>query len=278
MASLDMIPSVMDRFRRPEYTGANRCTPCTVGNVLLAGVLAGATWTVRPTAGGVVLVVSATVIYLRGYLVPGTPWLTERLLPDPVLRRFEHRPWAIERPADPDDDFDAEGLLRRTGTVVDGGDDLALAPGFERTWFRRMGTVDDGDHQARLASILEVDPGRLQVVSLGEPVAARLDGRTVSLWESRAALVADLAAADLLSTRLDRWESLSPPRRMELLSGLRICLQRCPICDGSITLAGEVVESCCRSVDVVAATCDDCGARLFETEYDPEAVARNDPS
>ena len=31
---------VLDTFRQPEYTGDNRCIPCTVVNVAIAAVLA----------------------------------------------------------------------------------------------------------------------------------------------------------------------------------------------------------------------------------------------
>lgn len=51
-----------------------------------------------------------------------------------------------------------------------------------------------------------------------------------------------------------------------MLNGLRLFVERCPACDGPVTADREVVESCCRSLDVVAVSCDACGARLFETE------------
>ena len=55
--------------------------------------------------------------------------------------------------------------------------------------------------------------------------------------------------------------------RSELLASLRLFVERCPTCDGTVEFGTDVVESCCRSYDVVAATCGACDARLFETPY-----------
>jgi hypothetical protein len=40
-----------------------------------------------------------------------------------------------------------------------------------------------------------------------------------------------------------------------------------------VTLGEDTVESCCRSIDVIAATCEDCGARVFEAQFSPQAMA-----
>ena len=84
----------LPRFRRPEYTGENRCLPCTVVNLVFASVLSGAVATVSsPAAAVAVFVLSVALIAVRGYLVPGTPTLTARYLPDRVLARFDsHEP------------------------------------------------------------------------------------------------------------------------------------------------------------------------------------------
>ncbi|WP_256290371.1 hypothetical protein [Halobellus inordinatus] len=39
-----------------------------------------------------------------------------------------------------------------------------------------------------------------------------------------------------------------------------------------ISLDGETVESCCRSFEVVAATCNECGTRVFEARLPPGEV------
>jgi len=85
------------RFKNPEYTGANRCLPCTVVNTLIAAVLAVGVGvgvgTVAGAAPGAVtglaaFGVSVAAIYFRGYLVPGTPTLTKRYFPPWLLALF----------------------------------------------------------------------------------------------------------------------------------------------------------------------------------------------
>ncbi|MEF8851174.1 MAG: hypothetical protein V5A44_03235 [Haloarculaceae archaeon] len=72
----------LDRFRQPEYRGENRCVPCTVVNVGIAvsAALVVGTWgalavetAVAGAAAAAVLAVGLVAVWLRGYLVPGTP-------------------------------------------------------------------------------------------------------------------------------------------------------------------------------------------------------------
>ncbi|MDL0133230.1 hypothetical protein [Halobacterium salinarum] len=81
-----------ERFRQPEYTGENRCTPCTVLNLIIAAIL-GSAIARKSRLGGVIAVgISVGLIYLRGYLLPGTPTLTKRYLPPAVLHWFGKEP------------------------------------------------------------------------------------------------------------------------------------------------------------------------------------------
>ncbi|XVH33062.1 hypothetical protein ACNS7O_15890 (plasmid) [Haloferacaceae archaeon DSL9] len=77
-----------DRLREPEYTGKNRCEPCTISNVGIAAVLGFLAARKSKPFGMFVACASALLIYLRGYLIPGTPALTQRYLPQRVLRWF----------------------------------------------------------------------------------------------------------------------------------------------------------------------------------------------
>lgn len=87
-----MIRELAETLSQPEYTGENRCPPCTVVNLVLAAVLG---WSLsrrsRPL-GAIALGGSIALVYLRGYLVPGTPELTKRYLPPAVLRWFGKDP------------------------------------------------------------------------------------------------------------------------------------------------------------------------------------------
>lgn len=78
----------VEEFRRPEYTGENRCIPCTILNLAIAAAVGLAIARRSSVGGAVVTAVSIAVIYFRGYLVPGTPTLTKRYLPPAVLRWF----------------------------------------------------------------------------------------------------------------------------------------------------------------------------------------------
>lgn len=80
--------SPVDRLRNPAHTGANRCLPCTAVNVGLAAVAALAVATVSVPLGLFGFALAIVAIALRGYVVPGTPRLTARYLPDRVLARF----------------------------------------------------------------------------------------------------------------------------------------------------------------------------------------------
>ena len=83
---------IVEDLKQPEYTGENRCEPCTILNLVIAGAV-GLLIARRSRLGGALAVgISIALIYLRGYLVPGTPTLTKRYLPADVLRWFGKEP------------------------------------------------------------------------------------------------------------------------------------------------------------------------------------------
>lgn len=100
--------SLGERFREPEYTGENRCMPCTVLNAALALALTVAAAAFGPVTALVVFVGSFASIYFRGYLVPGTPELTKRYLPARVLALFG------KAPEGPRDGWEGGGPVRVT--------------------------------------------------------------------------------------------------------------------------------------------------------------------
>lgn len=83
---------IVDDLKQPAYTGENRCEPCTILNLAIA-VVVGSLIARKSRLGGLLAVgISIALIYLRGYLVPGTPTLTKRYLPNDVLRWFGKEP------------------------------------------------------------------------------------------------------------------------------------------------------------------------------------------
>jgi hypothetical protein len=265
------------RLRQPEYTGENRCTPCTIANLVIAVVVSGLVAAVFPPAAAVVFVVSVAAIYLRGYLVPGTPALTKRYLPDSVLKLFDkHEP---PEPPALDDDADIEAFLLDVAAVEEcrDGTDLCLTDEFAEAWYGRIESLRDRDDErdsvALLFDGLDVDRDRVRIESYGDAYDAYIDDTRVGQWESRAAYLADIAAEAEFRERHPAWERLGFDERTEVLGALRLWLERCPACSGPVTLGEDTVESCCRSIDVIAATCEDCGARVFEAQFSPEAMA-----
>jgi hypothetical protein len=271
---------VISRFRQPEYTGENRCLPCTAVNTLLAAGLSGAvaagglvvtTPVVGAVAGVAVLGVSLLSIYLRGYLVPGTPELTKRYFPPWLLRAFGKEP-VLEhhQPVETDEEFDPEATLLQVGALEEcaDSDDLCLTDGFAEHWHEQLETLDTETSRDQLLALLDVDTGEVEYSEYGRAFMAQLDGQTVGKWESEAAFLADLAAARVFAQHYPGWSELSIEARGQLLNGLRLFLDTCPNCGGVPAFDSETVESCCSTYDVAAVTCDDCEARLFEARVD----------
>jgi len=124
--------SVLDSLRQPEHTGENRCVPCTVLNLAIAVVVSVLAGRRRRALGLFVLGVSVALIYLRGYLVPGTPALTKRYLPASVRTAFGKHP--VEKRKEPE---------TITGTDAVAGTDTAVgASGAEND--RRNGDAESG--------------------------------------------------------------------------------------------------------------------------------------
>jgi hypothetical protein len=268
-------PDTVSRFREPAYTGENRCIPCTAVNLVIAVVASALLALVSLPVGGFVFVLSVGTIYLRGYLVPGTPRLTKRYFPDWVLRRFDKEITASDTPTEKETQIDPETALVRAGALTECAerDDLCLDESFRDELYDQIAVERSGEAPgSEIAAVLDVDAARLSVDDHGGAFVARVDEVPIGQWPSRAAFLADSAAATLFARRNPEWERRSPAARSQLLAGLRLFLDTCPACTGPLTFGEETVESCCRSTDVAAVTCRDCDARLFEIEHTPETL------
>ncbi|GAB3677718.1 hypothetical protein [Halopiger thermotolerans] len=277
----------LERLRRPEYTGANRCLPCTAVNIALAVALSAAVAVASLPAAPIVFALSVAAIYLRGYLVPGTPTLTKRYLPDRVLAAFDKGVAVADEPsvADTADrhksggapaSVEPERIFLEHRIVVPCGDgegqshderspdDVCLPEPVRGAWQTEIDVRRAGDRRRQAARFLEVDPETVTIERGDERVVVRADERTVGRWESEPALLADLAGAQVLADRIPDWNRRPLSHRSRLATGLRAFLETCPRCGGPVSLGEETVESCCRSQRVYALTCDDCEARLLE--------------
>lgn len=303
MSARSRLTTVLAAARRPEHTGENRCVPCAIVNVAIAGLVAvGLAFVLVTPIGLLAFLACLAVIYLRGYLVPGTPELTQQYFPpwllalfgkdEPIENGFEVNgrgsmteaaasgpttsgaattgvgaesgttgPDEPEKSAavaatDPDDPlFAANVLARGEGTGVD------LAPSFRAAWHDRIGSVEEGGVEpADLRSMFDAeDVGRMGEASFV------LDSSASVRWESPEALLADVAAASLLSDRLAGWENLDRDERRAALTGLRLFLDRCPACGGAIARGEERVDPCCQRPHlVVDAACEECGTPIAD--------------
>jgi hypothetical protein len=260
----------LESIRRPEYTGENRCIPCTVVNVLLAAVVSGAIGLVSPSLMVGSFVAFLGAIYLRGYLVPGTPELTKRYLPERVLALFGKStiddPIAV--PGEGEGEIDVEAVLADAGVVTDcpDGDDLCLEPEFYDAWTDRIDRTRRETAADDVATVFDVAAtgDELALEDRKGSFVVEADGVPIGWWESRTAFVADVAAGRELQRRYPAWDEMDNEVRTRVLASLRVFLERCPTCDGTLELGTETVSSCCSSRDVVAMACADCDARLLE--------------
>lgn len=279
--------SPIRRLRRPDYTGANRCMPCTVVNAVIAAVLAVGAGLVWLPAGAFVLALSAGVIYFRGYLVPGTPTLTQRYFPEWLLRAFGKTPTdarstvstaaggSTSREADRSgtgrEDADIEELMLSEGVIEECAeeDDLCLAPRFEDVWWRRIRQFRDDRDRAidLLAAVLDTDSATLTVAD-DDQFVVKSDGNAVARWTSEATFYADLAAKTTLEEWFHDWERLSDRTRTALAGGMRVFLDSCPACETALEHTEEFRETCCSGRQrIVSLDCPDCGATIFSSQY-----------
>ncbi|MBS3761306.1 hypothetical protein [Halodesulfurarchaeum sp.] len=249
----------LSRFRKPAYVGENRCTPCTVLNSAIALGLVTVTAFVSRWGAIVVGVIAFGAIWLRGYLIPGTPTVTHRYFPPWLLSWFGKSPPEFEGSF-----FDVDAFLCRVGVLESGDGDLAVAPSFETRLAQVAAEIDDSASVDGAGALFDVNPDRVTFDGNGPVWTVFVDDHSVGRWESRVAFVIDLAADELLASWTDEWAHLSLPERNQSFAAIRVCLDNCPVCGGVIELGTELVESCCRDYHVITASCTGCVARLFE--------------
>jgi len=258
---------------------------CTAVNAGLAVAFAGAVGVGASAAGakpavaaggaGGFLAIAAASIWLRGYLVPGTPELTKQYMPEWMLAWFGKAPEDAtglggERDAvDPSEvEVDPERVLLDAGAIepCEDVDDLCLAADFADAWQTEMDAIDDIEVEDALATF-GFDDDDYELDRHDDAVLLNRGPHRIGQWPSDAALVADVAGARALADRDPDWAAMQPVAKGRVLNGLRVFLETCP--DGSAAeFREDTVESCCSSYDVVTVECAGTGDRLFEQRVD----------
>jgi hypothetical protein len=272
--------SMLDAVRVAEHTGEDRCWPCTAVNAVVVVLAAGVAAVLSPVASVVVLLGGALAVYLRGYVVPGTPSFAPRLVAAlGVESLFDHAGVADGGRARQSDDMtdgdaDGEAVIRalfRAGVLREDADGLFLADDFQEAWRAEMASLRDLDDASLADAVADAAPFE----GTGEPAfgGVSVDGDEGSVWLSRAYAVADTAAVRALA------EAGVPERlRAQATPPLRMLLETCPECGGQVVETTET--DCCGGTAGVydspgteVLACDDCGAVVYEFDDEPAESA-----
>lgn len=282
-------------------TGETRYLPWTQMDVVIPTVAGLAATIALVVSNGTGAVVTASIVctgglaivWALGYLGSGPPWLPVHHGPDwlqgAVANHSSLRLRAAgsggdgttggdgdgEPPAETDEGgnqnstgrTEAEAWLSAARVIVpcEGGNDLCLDEQFRISWYERMHTIrGEETMRTELAQEFDLSPTEIEFDEQDNAFVARNESRDIGQWRSRAAMVADVAAARELPDWVDGWEDLSSGLRSKLLLTLRVFVDECPRCDASVRIGEDTVESDEESIEVFAGTCEGCGDRLFE--------------
>ncbi|WP_136590222.1 hypothetical protein [Salinigranum halophilum] len=276
-----MSPSALSRLRRPEYTGENRCWPCTVLNVALVALGSVAVGLLSPVLGALSLLGGLVLVALRGYVVPSTPEFAPRVAAAlPVDLGFHQHRTDGGRTSESltgADEVDGETLVRRLAEAglitADESGELFLATETRRTWeagMRRLRDVSDDELAAATASAAPFPAeGRVEgdwvvVTRTGDADGTAIDGdEGDEVWLSRAHAVADTAAVAAMGDAVDAETAA------QAAMPFRLFIETCPLCGGDTE--ETVVRECCGGTQGVydnpetpVLACVACGEVLYE--------------
>ena len=261
-------PMKWDGIRRSEYTGTNRCWPCTSVNLGLVGLTA--LWLHRRDrrlASLAIAVIGVAAVAVRGYVVPYTPQFAPRLVAAVPL------PGGI---FEKDADADIPERRSLTGTELDGttvlqelsaagaidveGDLIRPTAVVDSRWREEMDRLatDPLDALARDAArtVPTVDAAETYVDGDGEWLVVD------SLLVARPVVIAELAACRALDDTV-----AGQPIQHADARAFRMFLDSCPACGSELVESSAV--SCCggytdpRTKPEDVLVCPRCEQRLF---------------
>lgn len=266
---------VLERVRLPEFTGENRCWPCTLVN----GIVLWIAVTVLTVVGHPILAVGGGLagllaIALRGYLLPFTPRFAPQLVSLLPGDPFDH-----ERAAGSLGDADVSNDETATeppsgedvlATLVDAGvlsledDAVQLEPSIRGAWREEMTRLKRLDLEALAAVADDVTPDAVE--ARGE----RRWGRSYVLLDSPARplvlLPEAIALVEIAAARVLEGHVEDPTARLAAGRPFRTLLERCPYCEGALS---KTTSACCGEVTPIGKTpaeklvCEACSLRFF---------------
>ncbi|WP_049970172.1 hypothetical protein [Haladaptatus cibarius] len=241
---------MLERLRKSEYTGENRCWPCTVLNTILL-LLACAVITVFPKTrtrrlglASALGLVGGFAIALRGYFIPGTPHVAPRLAerlgfePEKTKRQPTEAGSLASDSSEVSGDHAVETLLD-SGVIHAVGETLHLDENFRADWRQEMERARDGDLKKHVRKVVP-DTAAVELVEDGDWVVVSAGGPESEQWLSRPVAIAEVAGVRALADHdIDR------DVRMQSASALRAFLYDCPDCDER--LEETTASRCCGS-------------------------------
>lgn len=266
------------RFRRPEYTGANRCWPCTILNGGILAILAVTVGVVYPPAAAVLVVAGVAVIWLRGYLIPYTPILGPRLanvLPGDVFGHDVRTDSLNDLESTSEEGEAILEALIEAGVVVVEGEQLGLDEGFAAAWSNRMDELaaapDETLAEAARSAAKDVDTARIE--DTGAETFLVISGGGSTAWLRRPVAIAEVGAAQALADT-----DLPAASRDLAAHALSAFLEECPAC-GTELVDGPADDCCGHTVpvpgheppDVLA--CESCGVAFYTFDAPETASA-----
>lgn len=262
-----MIDDALSHLRRPEYTGQNRCLPCTIVNLAIIAVVGAVVVTVNLFVGAFAIAAGVVLLALRGYVVPGTPRFAP-LLVAPLPFDFGHANESSDTlwSASGSDNVDTEEVLSALvagGVIEDNGTELFLDEDFRAAWNERMADLRTVDDKSFLDRIEDACPADVEGERLDDWIilAAHRDVKI-----TRVVAIAETAAIETLA----EWgipESVQAPAAPSLRNFLRTC----PSCGGDVSESTR--RNCCGSPSSIYANpeqpvlaCQDCESVVIELE------------
>ncbi|WP_330633179.1 hypothetical protein [Halocatena halophila] len=243
----------LDTLRSQAYTGPNRCWPCTIFNIIVLGfVTASIGYVLGPLVAVPLAVVGGAVVWLRGYLFPGTPYFGSYIAARLPLDVFHpERPISTPDPITTTNDIDPAALVDsciKHGIVRECDGQIGLARAFREQWRREIRTVRGFSDDALTSNLEAVIPWVKESEFIEHQgsswIVLSAEGQRV---EKESWLTVVIATAELAAVRALRnyAPDMDHRRRIVAVPSLRSFLERCPMCETPIEKTS--VDSCCGS-------------------------------